>query len=62
MWRLSLGKRPVPRNSRVIACAEVKIHPRVETRSDSIGGRLDAFIAEVDFGLPPMMRHVNVQG
>jgi hypothetical protein len=34
----------------------------METRSDTIGRRLDAFTAEIDFGLPPMMRHMKIQG
>ena len=48
--------------SRAVGYTEVRMHPLVEIRSDPIGRWLDAFIAEIDFGLPPMMRHMNVQG
>ena len=47
---------------RAVGYTKVRMHMRVETRSDPIGRRLDAFITEIDFGLPPMMRHMNVQG
>lgn len=49
-------------HSRVVGCMEVRTHPWMETRSDPIGRRPDAFIAEIDFGLPPIMRHMKVQG
>ena len=50
------------RDRPAVGYTKVRMHMRVETRSDPIGRRLDAFIAEIDFGLPPMMRHMNVQG
>jgi len=36
--------------------------PTNASLSDSVRGRANAFVAEVDFGLAAMMRDVNVHG